>query len=161
MAILEMSLSGEAQVIVDIYCRFLFEDELIRRRHDGVLSADELKAIMLDSQKAAYGAGLDARYLHPYMWVCKPHYYYVSTNYYNFPYAYGQLFAKGLYSQYLNDPKAFPARYSKMLQDTGKMNLRGVAREMGIDVADENFWRSSLEIIKADIDQFCSLSSAD
>ncbi|MDR1913918.1 MAG: M3 family oligoendopeptidase [Clostridiales bacterium] len=158
--ILEKDIMESGQVIVDIYSRFLFEDEVINRRREGVLSAPELKDIMIRAQKAAYGSGLDSETLHPYMWVCKPHYYYVSSNYYNFPYAYGLLFAKGLYSQYLADKGSFPKKYRQMLANTGKMNLRDVGKYMGIDVADPAFWKSSLEIIKREIDQFCSFSEA-
>jgi oligoendopeptidase F len=110
---------------------------------------------MLKSQRAAYGSGL-SDCLHPYMWVCKTHYYYVSRNYYNFPYAYGLLFAMGLFSQYQAAPDDFPKKYRQMLTVTGKMTLRDIAASMGIDVADKAFWRSSMELIKSDIDQFCS-----
>ncbi|WP_337960896.1 M3 family oligoendopeptidase [Caloramator sp. mosi_1] len=85
IAILENSLQSSTQTIVDIYSRFLFEDEVFRRREDHSLSVDEFKEIMLDAQRKAYGDALDEKYMHPYMWVNKPHYYYADANYYNFP----------------------------------------------------------------------------
>ena len=54
---------------------------------------------MIEAQKEAYGDGLDEKFLHPYMWAWKPHYYDANYNYYNFPYAFGLLFAKGLYAE--------------------------------------------------------------
>ncbi|RKX81674.1 MAG: oligoendopeptidase F, partial [Spirochaetes bacterium] len=99
--ILENSIQSDAQVIVDIYSRFLFESELFEKRKDSSLSVDELKDIMINAQKESYGEGLDPKQLHPYMWACKPHYYYADFNFYNFPYAFGLLFAKGLYAEYL------------------------------------------------------------
>ena len=64
------------------------------------LNAEELKNIMLEAQKEAYGDGLDPEYLHPYMWINKSHYYSADLNFYNFPYAFGGLFARGLVVKY-------------------------------------------------------------
>lgn len=155
-AILEGEISDATQVIVDIYSRYLFESELFKRREEATLSVEELNEIMLNSQKEAYGDGLDPEYLHPYMWACKTHYYYAGRNFYNFPYAFGQLFSKGLYSEYLKRGDTFAEDYKKLLSVTGKNNLKDIAMIMNIDITDIDFWRSSLEIIKNDIDEFLS-----
>lgn len=156
-AILEGEICDCTQVIVDIYSRYLFESELFRRREEATLSVEEINEIMLDAQRKAYGDGLDQNYLHPYMWACKTHYYYAGRNFYNFPYAFGQLFSKGLYAEYLNRGQSFADDYRKLLSVTGKNNLKDIAMIMNIDITDINFWRSSLEIIKGDIDEFLSL----
>jgi pepF/M3 family oligoendopeptidase len=156
-AILENDLSGAGQVIVDIYSRYLFESELFKRRENGSLSVNELKEIMLQAQKEAYGDGLDHNVLHPYMWVCKPHYYYADYNFYNFPYAFGLLFAKGLYAEYLKRGDVFVEQYDQLLSVTGKMNIADVAKIMDVDVRSTDFWRSSLKLIEQDIEKFISL----
>lgn len=152
--ILENDLSGIAQTTIDIYSRFLFEDEVFKRCEKGFVSVNELKEIMLNSQKKAYGKGLDENYLHPYMWVCKPHYYDADFNYYNFPYAFGLLLSKGLYSKYLKDGKDFVPLYDKMLSLTGKNNIADCVKMCGIDIYDINFWRSGLQIINDEIEIF-------
>lgn len=156
-AILENDISDSAQVIVDILSRFIFESEVFKRREAGSLSVNELKEIMLDAQKEAYGSGLDHNFLHPYMWLCKPHYYSADYNFYNFPYAFGLLFAKGLYVEYLKRGKEFVGEYEKMLSATGKLAIADVAKVMNIDVRSADFWRSSLELIKKDIEKFIRL----
>ncbi len=158
-SILESEISDAGQVIVDIYSRFLFESELFKRRELGSLNVDELKEIMLNAQKEAYGDGLDWNYLHPYMWVCKPHYYYASTNFYNFPYAFGLLFSKGLYNKYLGVGKDFIRDYDNLLSITGKNNLLDIGKVMDIDISSVDFWRSSLELIVEDIEEFIKMSS--
>ncbi|WP_069999806.1 M3 family oligoendopeptidase [Cellulosilyticum sp. I15G10I2] len=154
LAILETEISDYTQVIVDIYSRFLFESEVFENRTDGPLSPKELNDLMLKAQKEAYGDGLDPEYLHPYMWTWKPHYYYASANFYNFPYAFGLLFAKGLYAKYEQDKENFPKAYEKLLAVTGKKPIAGVTKEMNIDVRSVDFWRSSLKIVEADIEEF-------
>ncbi|WP_327995647.1 M3 family oligoendopeptidase [Brevibacillus choshinensis] len=158
-AILENDISGSGQVIVDIYSRFLFESALFERRENGSLSVNELKELMLQSQKAAYGTGLDPEFLHPYMWVCKPHYYSADYNYYNFPYAFGLLFAKGLYAVYLERGDEFVEQYDQLLSVTGKMSIADVAAIMDVNVRSADFWRNSLSLIGKDIDTFVELAS--
>lgn len=156
-SILENDIGDSGQVIVDIYSRFLFESELFRRRETGAVSVNELNEIMLNAQKQAYGDGLDPEYLHPYMWACKPHYYYAGHNFYNFPYAFGLLFAKGLYAEYLKRGDEFVAAYDKLLSVTGKKKIADVTMEMGIDVRNVEFWRSSLKLVEKDIEKFINL----
>lgn len=158
LTILESDISSSGQVIVDIYSRFLFESELFRRREEGALSVNELKEIMLNAQKEAYGDGLDHNYLHPYMWINKPHYYYAEANFYNFPYAFGLLFAKGLYAEYLKRGEEFVESYDNLLAATGKNSIADVAAMMNIDVHSIDFWRSSLKVIEEDIEKFISLT---
>ncbi|QUI24348.1 M3 family oligoendopeptidase [Vallitalea pronyensis] len=157
LVILEADIMGSSQTIVDIYSRYLFETELFNRRKNASLSVDELKEIMENAQKEAYGEGLDPDYLHPYMWACKPHYYFSDANFYNFPYAFGLLFAKGLYAKYLEIGDAFIPKYDALLTATGKHNVVDVLAIMDIDAHNPDFWRSSLEMIKKDIDKFLAL----
>lgn len=157
-SILEAELSDCAQVIVDILSRFLFESEVFNRRKQASLSAKELKEIMIDAQKASYGNGLDSEYLHPYMWACKPHYYSAALNFYNFPYAFGLLFAKGLYAQYLEKGDEFVKVYDELLSVTGKKKLADVTKTVGIDIESEEFWLASLKIIEEDIEKFVNIA---
>ena len=153
-SILESEISDCTQVIVDIYSRFLFESELLKRRKESSLSVKDLNKIMINAQREAYGDALDPNYLHPYMWACKNHYYYADNNFYNFPYAFGQLFAKGLYAEYLKRGNSFPEQYKTLLSVTGKNSLSDVAKIMNIDITSKDFWRTSLKMIEEDINIF-------
>ena len=157
IVILENDITGFAQVIIDIYSRFLFEDGLFKAREKSSLSVQELNDLMLWAQKEAYGDGLDQNFLHPYMWACKTHYYFPERNYYNFPYAYGALFSKGLYALYLEQGQDFIPLYDKLLNATGKNNLRDVAKIANIEIRDKAFWQSSLKMVEKEIDEFVSL----
>lgn len=158
LAILESEISDCNQVIVDIYSRFLFEKSLFEARKESSVTIDKIKSLMVDAQKEAYGDGLDEEYLHPYMWTWKPHYYYVDSNYYNFPYAFGLLFAKGLYAEYLKKGKEFTNEYEKLLSITGKNKISEITNAVGIDIHNKEFWQSSLKTIEEDIDTFMELS---
>ena len=153
----ETAIQGYTQIIVDIYARYLFETAVFEGRKAGSLSPEQLCELMLSSQKQAYGDGLDASTLHPYMWMNKVHYYYAANNFYNFPYAFGLLFAMGLYAKYETEGDGFAERYNDMLRLTGKATIQEVGNYMGIDLSDIDFWRGSLQIMTREIDTFLSL----
>ncbi|ADZ85895.1 M3 family oligoendopeptidase [Cellulosilyticum lentocellum] len=157
-AILETEISDSTQVIVDIYSRYLFETNVFKEREDSPLTVKRIKELMVEAQKEAYGDGLDQEYLHPYMWTWKSHYYYADANFYNFPYAFGLLFAKGLYAEYLKRGTSFVEDYKKLLAVTGKLKIEDVTRTINIDVTDAAFWKNSLAIIEEDINEFMKLS---
>lgn len=157
-AILETEISDCTQVIVDIYSRYLFETSVFENREDSPLTVKKIKALMEEAQREAYGDGLDPNYLHPYMWTWKSHYYYAGANFYNFPYAFGLLFAKGLYAEYMNKGAAFVEDYKRLLAVTGKKKIADVTETVGINVRDVEFWRNSLKIVEEDIEEFIKLS---
>jgi oligoendopeptidase F len=157
LAILEAQIQNAGQVIVDIYSRFLFEREVAERREQAELSADEFSEIMLKAQKAAYGDGLDERYLQKFMWTWKPHYYDPNQPFYNFPYAFGLLFATGLYAIYRQRGDSFVPEYMNLLASTGEDTAARLARRFGIDITKRKFWDDSLAIIGKQIDRFCEL----
>ena len=155
LALIESQLSDATQVICDIYSRFRFEREVFQRREQEFLNSDTLCDIMLRAQKASYGDGLDETVLHPYMWVCKSHYY--GPIFYNFPYAFGGLLARGLYAQYEKEGEAFIPKYKKLLQTTTVATAEDTAMVAGIDLTDPEFWRSALRTVADEIDLFCGI----
>lgn len=157
LTLLEAGLMEATQTVVDIYSRFLFESEVIEKRADHSMTVEELKDAMLRAQDASYGDGLDPSFRHPYMWACKSHYYSSGLNFYNFPYAFGLLFGKGVFAQYLQKGEAFVPEYCQLLRSCGSGTVAEVAASVGIDVRSVDFWRSSLEVIRQDIDEFCRL----
>jgi oligoendopeptidase F len=156
-ALIESQLQDATQIICDIYSRFLFESEVFDKCRTGFLFADELKEIMTSAQKTAYGDGLDHNFLHPYMWVLKSHYYSESLSFYNFPYAFGGLFARGLYAKFKEEGKDFVPKYKALLKATTVMSVEDAAKQAGINIEDPDFWRTSLKTVEELIEQFISL----
>ncbi len=159
IALIESQIQDCTQIIVDIYSRFLFEDEVIRRRRSTFMFSGDLEEIMLNAQREAFGDALDPNYMHPYMWCCKSHYYSAGLSYYNFPYAFGGLFSRGLYAKYLEEGEAFLPKYRALLKATTVENVEDVARIAGIDLTDSEFWRKSLDIIAVQINAFIAETS--
>lgn len=154
IVILEGSLQGSCQVVVDITSRFLFESRVFDQRHERELSVQELCGLMTDAQKETYGDGLDETQLHPYMWAAKPHYYRDTLSFYNFPYMFGLLFGLGLYAQYQANPTEFKKGYDDLLSSTGMADAATLAARFGFDLREPDFWRASLGTIEKEIERF-------
>lgn len=157
LALVESQLQDVTQIICDIYSRYLFETAVFENRSDSFMFPDNLCDIMLNAQKEAYGDGLDNNILHPYMWVCKSHYYSSGRSFYNFPYAFGGLFARGLYAKYQEEGEAFVPKYKKLLKATTIMSVEDVAKIADIDLTDKKFWEKGLESFAKQIDIFVEL----
>lgn len=157
LALLENDLREKAQCVVDIYSRYLFETAVFEQSQEKFLMAPDLKEIMLDCQKKAYGDGLDPEYMHPYMWVCKSHYYSSGMSFYNFPYTFGNLFAQGLYNLYCEQGDEFIEKYKEMLRLTPVHTIEEDGAMLGIDLTKKDFWANSLKSIADEIEEFCCL----
>ena len=155
--LLENSLMEATQTVVDIYSRFLFETGVFEARKTHTPSAAELNRMMLDAQEAAYGDGLDKNLRHPSMWVNKSHYYSVGLRFYNFPYAFGLLFGLGVFALYQKEGAAFLPKYDAMLAACGNGTVADVAASVGIDVRSVDYWRSALDVVRSEVDEFVSL----
>jgi oligoendopeptidase F len=160
LAMLETFLIGATQVVVDISSRFRFEKEVYERRAKAELSADDFCDIMLRAQKATYGDGLDERFLHPFMWAWKPHYYRPTLSFYNFPYAFGLLFGLGLYAIYQERGVPFLREYDALLASTGEGTAADLAARFDIDIQDSGFWRNSLNIIARRVERYLELDAS-
>ena len=152
LGLLDVSLAGPNQVVVDIASRLQFETEVFERRRGGTLGASELDEMMLRAQADTYGDGIDLDTRHPYMWLLKPHYY--GSHFYNWPYTYGLLFGLGLYSAYRNDPDRFRHGYDDLLSRAGMDTAEQLGERFDLDVTDEGFWTASIDVLRARMTEY-------
>ena len=158
IALIESQLQDTTQIIVDIYSRYLFETAVFENREQSFMLSKDLEEMMLSAQKEAYGDGLDQSYLHPYMWACKPHYYSTGLSFYNFPYAFGGLFSKGLYAIYQEQPEGFVEKYQELLRATTVSSVEDTAKVLGVDVSTPEFWKKALAEVAESIEAFIALT---
>ena len=158
IALIESQLQDTTQIIVDIYSRYLFETAVFENREQSFMFSKDLEEMMLSAQKEAYGDGLDQSYLHPYMWACKPHYYSTGLSFYNFPYAFGGLFSKGLYAIYQEQPEGFVEKYQELLRATTVSSVEDTAKVLGVDVSTPEFWKKALAEVAESIEVFIALT---
>ena len=155
LALIENQLQDVTQIICDIYSRYRFESMVFANREEEFMHASRLCELMTQAQKESYGDGLDHSLMHPWMWVCKSHYY--GPTFYNFPYAFGGLFARGLYARYEQEGASFVPKYKELLRMTPVATAEDCAASAGIDLTDKEFWRGALQTVADEIELFCAL----
>jgi oligoendopeptidase F len=124
---------------------------------------------MQDAQKKSYGDGLDPALLHPYMWAVKSHYYSPGLAFYNYPYAFGQLFSLGLFARARQEgrggAKGFAPgsahAYREMLRLTGQATAAAVAKSAGFDIEDGAFWQDGIALIAGRVEEFEKLAGGE
>lgn len=144
LPIIESYVQSACQVCIDILSRFYFEKALFEERKNGELTPARMCELMLDAEERAYGDGLGEK--HPYMWAVKGHYYSEGFSFYNYPYAFGQLFALGLFAS-KDDVDNFPEYYNRILRLTGCKTANEVASVAGIDIESKDFWMKGINFI--------------
>lgn len=152
LQILDLDLQDTSQVLVDILCRFYFERSVFQEREKGELAAADFCRLMQDAQERSYGEGLSRTERHEYMWAVKSHYYSTGLDFYNFPYAFGQLLAAALYARYQKEGAAFAKTYAALLSDTGSMSCEDLCKKAGFDITDKAFWKSGIDMYAAEIE---------
>jgi pepF/M3 family oligoendopeptidase len=150
--LIEMHLQDCNQVLVDILARFYFETAVFKEREEGELSASDFCRLMEDAQEKTYGNGL-SKIKHPYQWAIKSHYYIPDFDFYNYPYAFGQLFAAGLYAQYQKKGPSFASTYKSILKNTGSMSCESVCHNAGFDIETKEFWASGISVFAKEFDE--------
>ena len=150
LTLLDRTLQGSCQIVVDIHSRFLFEQSVFNLREQRDLNPTEFSEKMLAAQKATYGDALES--YHDKMWAVKGHYY--GPLFYNYPYTFGALFTISLYNVYRQNPATFRSRYDEFLSSTGLADAPTLAKNFGLDIADVEFWRGGLNVVRGQIDEF-------
>jgi len=161
--IMDLDLTDTAQVLVDILSRFYFERSVFEEKNNSELNADDFCRLMEKAQENSYGCGLndekdaDGNFTerHNYMWAVKSHYYIPELDFYNFPYAFGQLFAAGLYARSLREGPAFARTYAELLSKTGSMSCEELCNQSGFDITTKDFWKEGISMFQKEIDEFC------
>lgn len=144
LLVLDGWLTGAAQVVVDIYSRFLFESRVFEVRRVRELSGREFKELMVWAQDEAYGEAVRSR--HPYMWAVKGHYY--AADFYNYPYAFGLLFGLALYETYRREKEGFLERYEDLLASSGQYKAEELGARFGFRLESPEFWRKGVKVIE-------------
>ena len=154
LGLLDGFLMNSSQVICDILSRFLFEQQVFERVETEALKSEDLQSIMHQAQLEAYGDSLDQASLHPYMWACKPHYYSASLSFYNYPYAFGALFASALYQKAEAQGPSFMAQYDQMLTATTVSTVEEVGRFVGLDLTRKEIWLEGMASFEPFVNAF-------
>jgi oligoendopeptidase F len=157
LALLEESLQSLTLNTFGIMPLFAFEQVVFATRARRDLSPLELEAGMATAWRDISGDAVDPDTVWSTSWTMG-HFFIDTLWFYNFPYAFGALFALGLLAVREADPDGFLDRFDTLLADSGMREADELAAEFGIDLRDPAFWRASLDSFHDDVEHYEALT---
>jgi oligoendopeptidase F len=158
LKLLDQMLGDAVAFLMNIHCRFLFEDRFHRERSGGELSAQRLTELMLNAQREAYCEALADDGWYGGFWISKLHFYISGWPFYNFPYTFGYLLSLGVY-RLRDQVDDFPRKVRDFLIATGCQQAEdAVEFAFGEDLRQPAFWNGSLDIVQQRVEQFLELA---
>ena len=158
MAVLDMETGHGAIYLLDIPVRYEFEKAMYEERTAGELSVSRLKELMVATQRRVLGDLLEEGGEDPYFWASKLHFYITGTSFYNFPYTFGFLLSRGLYSRFCQEGTSFLPKYAEFLRSTGGNSAETVARDtIDCDLESTEFWVAAIRSLEQPLHQLKQL----
>jgi oligoendopeptidase F len=118
-----------------------------------------MEAAMATAWRDVAGDAVDPDTVWSMSWTMS-HFFIDSLWFYNFPYAFGALFALGLLAVREAEPDGFLDRFDTLLADSGMREANELAADFGIDLRDLGFWRASLDTFRNDVERYESLTAS-
>ena len=116
------------------------------RREQGELSAEQISALWMETQRPMFGDTVTLREDYAIWWTYISHF--LATPGYVYSYAFGELLVLALYARYLEEGESFVAKYIQLLAAGGNGSPAELVQPFGIDLSDPQFWRGGLSIIE-------------
>ena len=97
----------------------------------------------------------------PMFWASKMHFFISGVSFYNFPYVFGYLLSRALFSRFQTEGAAFLPGYEAFLRLSGSAGCETVAREtLGADLTDPAFWASGILSIEPKLAEYEAFTTA-
>lgn len=74
-------------------------------------------------------------------WAGISHFFMANFRFYNYPYAYAQLFVYALYQKYLKEGRAFVPKFKKALSAGSSISAFEIGKIVDLDINDPSFWK--------------------
>jgi oligoendopeptidase F len=159
--LLDQECSNAGSYLLDIAMRYQFEQVFYTRRQSGELSVNEIKALMVESQRKVYGDTLAEGDEDPWFWASKLHFYITEVSFYNFPYTFGYLLSQALFAEFTRTGPAFITRYEAFLRATGVNSCEeAVKTTLDWDLTSESFWADAVRSVESPVRAFADVVAA-
>jgi oligoendopeptidase F len=135
---------------------YRFEQAIhLRRREKGELQTEDYSALWQAHIQAMFGDSVRLGEEHRHWWLYISHF--ISTPFYVYAYAVGELLVMALYRRYKAEGHRFASSYVSLLEAGGSMSPQALMAQVGIDLNDRSFWRGGIQVLEGMIGEFEAL----
>ncbi len=141
-----------ASAVDDMYATVMRQAYFVvfeKSAHEAVLgnaSPADLSATYLSQLRQQMGDSVDVDEIFQHEWLMIPHIYH--TPFYCYAYSFGQLLVLALYRRYQQEGEAFKPGYLNLLATGGSQDPAIILSNMGINIADPNFWQGGFDVVR-------------
>ncbi|MCX6649386.1 MAG: M3 family oligoendopeptidase [Candidatus Bathyarchaeota archaeon] len=161
-AILATVLDEFGMAAYQVSARVFFEESLYEAIKGGkFLDGETVSGLWTAGRDKIYGDAVEWLPEMKWEWTMKLHYYIPNYRFYNYPYVYAQLFVFALYRLYKEQGKAFVPKMRALLAAGSSRSPTDLAKEIGIDITEEDFWRKGIQQFEAFVDQLEATINSD
>lgn len=140
-----------ASAVDDVYATVMRQTYFVRFEldaHAAIMankSSDDLFDLYLENLREQFGDSMVVAPELRYEWVSIPHLF--NTPFYCYAYSFGQLLVLALYRRYQQEGDAFKPGYFRLLSYGGSARPAQILGELGIDMADADFWQGGFDVV--------------
>ena len=147
LVLLAEYIDGQIATVFRQIAMHRFETEVHNhRRTIGELSIEDIKRYWSETQQEMFGESIIPNHDYSSWWTYISHVFEVPG--YVYAYAYGQLLALSVYAKYKEEGESFVSKYEEMLSSGGSNSPVELAKLVGVDLEDPEFWNNGLSIIE-------------
>jgi oligoendopeptidase F len=129
-----------------------FEQLVYDARSKGRQSAQQIGEAWLKANAPYYGDGVNMTKGYEWGWSYIPHF--ISTPFYCYAYAFGQLLVLALYGMYRREgAQSFVPKYKKLLASGGSETPREQTKAIGVDIHSAAFWQIGFDELRRLVDE--------
>ena len=145
-AVLATVLDEFGMAAFQVSARVFFEQSMYDTiKEGGFLDGETVAKLWVAGRDRIYGDAVEWLPEMKWEWTMKPHYYMPRFRFYNYPYVFAQLFVFSLYRLYKEQGKDFVPKLKKLLSSGSSKAPRELAKELGFDIATEEFWQKGMD----------------
>ncbi len=151
----KIMLAGKVEDMLNTVVRQIAFHEYERRLHDrrraGELTAEEIGAIWMETQRDSLGPALAFEAEYENYWAYIPHF--IHSPFYVYAYAFGDCLVNSLYAVYEGAAEGFAEKYLDLLRAGGTKRHKELLAPFGLEASQPEFWTQCLNVISGLIDE--------
>jgi oligoendopeptidase F len=142
----EFQVRHAVTLLLDVPIRYHFERRFNEERQEGEVSVSRLKEMMSEIQREWLGEILEPGGEDPFYWASKLHFYTTERSFYNFPYTFGFLLSRKLFTRSRSEGPSFLQHYEAFLRGTSTRAADSLIVDvLHEDPSDPAFWMSAID----------------
>lgn len=122
------------------------------RRSDGELTPEQFGDMWQEEQQAMFGDSVKIGEQHRMWWTYIGHF--IFAPFYVYAYSFGELLVLSLYEMAKKEGPTFAAKYVDLLELGGSKAPKELMATVGVDLADEAFWRGGFTAMEKLVSEF-------